>query len=72
MLRQENNWQPRPRALKEFPADTQVRLRQLEFNRTITVYVGNKELCVRRTALDQFQWCDVACRTSDEQTKKAA
>ena len=72
MLRQENNWQPRPRALKEFPADTQVRLRQLDFNRTITIYVGNETLHVRRTGLNQFLCCEAACRTSDEQIKKAA
>jgi hypothetical protein len=72
MLRQENNWNPRPRALREFPPDTQVRLRQLDFNRTITIYVGSKELYVRRTALDKFQWCEAACPTSDEKTIEAA
>jgi hypothetical protein len=72
MLRQVNNWQPRPRALREFPANTQVRLRQLDFNRTITVHVGNEELYVRRTALDKFQWREAGCSTSDGHTKKAA
>lgn len=60
MLRQENNWQPRPRALKEFPADTQVRLRQLDFNRTITVHVEDKNLNVRRLGLDKFMWREAA------------
>jgi hypothetical protein len=68
MLRSENNWHPRPRTLKEFPAETQVRLRQLDFNRTITVYVESKTLIVRRTGLDKFLWCEAA----DGQTKKAA
>jgi hypothetical protein len=60
MLKQENNWQPRPRKLMEFTADTQVRLRQLDFNRTITIYVEDKTLRVRRTGLNQFWWCEAA------------
>ena len=55
MFRQEDNWQPRPRKLSEFTADAQVRLRQLDFNRTITIYIEKKVLNVRRTGLDQFQ-----------------
>ncbi len=57
MLRQEIDWQPRPRTLKEFPEETQVRLRQLDFNRTITVCVGDQAMYVRRIRLDQFLWC---------------
>jgi hypothetical protein len=68
MLQPVINWNPRPRALKEFPTDTQVRLRQLDFNRTITIYFGSKELYVRRTALDKFQWCEAA----DGHTNEAA
>ena len=60
MLRQEDKWQGRPRKLSEFTADTQVRLRQLDFNRTITVHAENKDLHVRRTGLNQFWWCDAA------------
>jgi len=71
MLRQEINWQPRPRKLMEFTADTQVRLRQLDFNRTITVYVGNEELYIRRTGLNQFLWCEAAS-SSDGQTEEVA
>ncbi len=58
VLRQEIDWQPRPRTLKEFPEETQVRLRQLDFNRTITVCVGDKAVYVRRIRLNQFLWCD--------------
>jgi hypothetical protein len=72
MLRDEINWHPRPRALKEFPPDSQVRLRQLDFNRTITIDIENKTLHVRRTGLDKFQWCEAACPTSDEKTIEAA
>jgi hypothetical protein len=68
MLQQENHWHPRPRALKEFPADTQIRLRQLDFNRTINVYVDDKALCVRRTGLNKFLWCEATA----EQSEKAA
>jgi hypothetical protein len=60
MLGQENNWQPRPRKLSEFTANAQVRLRQLDFNRTITVYVADKALRVKRTGLNQFWWCEAA------------
>jgi hypothetical protein len=60
MLREEINWQPRPRKLMEFTADTQVRLRQLDFNRTITVYGEDKALRVRRTGLNRFLWCEAA------------
>jgi len=56
--RQEIDWQPRPRTLKEFPADIQTRLRQLDFNRTITVCVGDEAMYVRRIGLNQFLWCD--------------
>jgi hypothetical protein len=60
MLRQENNWKPRPRKLIEFAANTQVRLRQLDFNRTIIVYDENKALNVKRTGLNQFWWSEAA------------
>jgi hypothetical protein len=72
MLGQENNWQSRPRKLIEFTADTQVRLRQLDFNRTILIYVEDKALRVRRTGLNQFLWCEVACFTSDGSAMDAA
>jgi hypothetical protein len=54
------DWQPRSRALCEFPEDAQVRLRQLDFNRTITVCAGEKALYVRRVGLNQFLWCEAA------------
>ncbi len=57
VLRQEIDWHPRPRTLKEFPEETQVRLRQLDFNRTITVCVGDHAVYVRRIRLNQFLWC---------------
>jgi hypothetical protein len=60
MLRQENDWHPRPRKLSEFAAAAQARLRQLDFNRTITVNVENKVLNVRRMGLDKFLWCEAA------------
>jgi hypothetical protein len=64
MLGQENNWQPRPRKLMDFTADAQVRLRQLDFNRTIVVYDivydENKTLNVKWTGLNQFWWCESA------------
>jgi hypothetical protein len=69
MFQPEITWNERPRALKDFPADTQVRLRQLDFNRTITIYIGNRAIQVRRTGLDQFQWCEAACSTSNGQPK---
>ena len=37
MPQQQIDWQSRPRSLREFPEDTQVRLRLLEFNRSIAV-----------------------------------
>lgn len=58
VLRQAIAWHPLPRTLKEFPEDTQVRLRQLDFNRTITVCVGEKAGYVRRIKLNQFLWCE--------------
>jgi hypothetical protein len=45
-VKQRIDWQPRPRTLLEFPENTQVRLRQLDFNRTITVCVGDKALYI--------------------------
>ena len=60
MLKQENNWEFRPRKLMEFTENTQIRLRQLDFNRTITIHDENKTLHVRRTGLNQFWWCDAA------------
>ena len=57
VLRQEIDWQPRPRTLKEFPEATHARLRQLDFNRTITVCVGDEAMYVRRIRLNQFLWC---------------
>lgn len=60
MLRQEHTWQLRPRKLTEFTADTQVRLRQLDFNRTITVQEGAKCLSVRRVGLNRFLWSETA------------
>lgn len=52
------DWYPRPRALREFHGDTQIRLRQLEFNRTVTVCDGQKAIYVRRIGLDKFLCCD--------------
>jgi hypothetical protein len=52
------DWHPRPRKLGEFSADTRERLRQLDFNRTITVCVGDKALYIKRIGLDQFLCCD--------------
>ena len=60
-----DDWQPRPRKLIEFSADTHPRLRQLDFNRTITVHAENKMFRVRRTGLNQFLWCEVASPTSE-------
>jgi hypothetical protein len=57
VLRQEIEWQPRPRTLKEFPEEIHARLRQLDFNRTITVCVGDKAMYVRRVRLNQFLCC---------------
>jgi hypothetical protein len=72
MLGHEYNWLPRPRKLSEFTADTQIRLRQLDFNRTITVYVADKVFRVRRTGLNQFLLCEVACFTSTGSAMDAA
>jgi hypothetical protein len=72
MLRQKNDWHPRPRKLSEFTSDTQVRLRQLDFNRTITVYVDNKTLQVRRTGLDKFLWCEAASPIPDKSRMESA
>jgi hypothetical protein len=58
MPRQHIVWDSRPRPLREFPADAQLRLRQLDFNRTITVCEGDKALYVRRVGLNQFLCCD--------------
>jgi hypothetical protein len=54
------DWHPRPWALREFPADTQARLRMLDFNRTITISVGDKALYVRRIGLNKFLWRDAS------------
>jgi hypothetical protein len=51
-------WQPRSRKLNEFPTDAQVRLRQLDFNRTITVCADDKALYVKRTGFNTFLWCE--------------
>lgn len=63
MLHSEIQWHPRPRSLREFPEDTQVRLRQLDFNRTIVVHIGNDRVHIRRIGLNQF-----LCREGDLQT----
>jgi hypothetical protein len=55
---QKIDWHPRPRKLRSFPADTREQLRRLDFNRTITVCVGDKALYVKRIGLDQFLCCD--------------
>lgn len=57
-LRQQIGWDSRPRALRDFPVDAQLRLRQLDFNRTITVCADDKALYVRRIGLNQFLCCD--------------
>jgi len=51
-------WDSRPRPLRAFPLDVQLRLRQLDFNRTITVCAGDKAFYVRRTGLNQFLYCE--------------
>jgi len=58
MLRRQIDWDLRPRPLRDFPVDAQLRLRQLDFNRTITVCAGDKALYVRRIGLNQFLCCD--------------
>lgn len=54
----ETNWS-RPMTLKEFPANTQVRLRQLEPNREIEIVTPERgaisKLMVRRVGLNRFQ-----------------
>jgi hypothetical protein len=64
MLQPEIQWHPRPRSLREFPEDTQVRLRQLDFNRTIVVHIGNNTFHIRRIGLNQFLCCEADSRTS--------
>lgn len=56
--RRQIDWDLRTRPLRKFPADVQLRLRQLDFNRTITVCVDDKALYVRRTGLNHFLCCD--------------
>jgi hypothetical protein len=60
MPRREIHWHPRPRTLREFSADTQHQLRQLDFNRIITVCNGDKALYVRRIGLNKFLWRDAS------------
>jgi len=55
---QEIKWQSRPRTLREFPADTQIRLRQLDFNRIITLCVADEALYIKRVGLDKFLCCE--------------
>jgi hypothetical protein len=64
-LQPQDDWQPRSRKLCEFTADTQNRLRQLDFNRTLTVHAGTQLLRVRRTGLNQFLWCEIAAPISE-------
>jgi len=66
MLQRQDNWQPRPRKLIEFSANAQARLRQLDFNRTITLNAENKLLRVRRTGLNQFLWSEIVPPTSGQ------
>ena len=63
-MQPEIHWHPRPRSLREFPEDTQVRLRQLDFNRTISVHIGNNTVYIRRIGLNQFLCCDADLQTS--------
>ena len=58
MRHSEIPWHPRPRSLREFPEDTQVRLRQLDFNRTIVVHIGNDKVYIRRIGLNRFLCCE--------------
>jgi hypothetical protein len=58
MVEQEIDWQSRPRTLREFPEDTQNRLRQLDFDRIITLCVGDKALYIKRIGLDKFLCCE--------------
>lgn len=55
---QEIRWQARTRALREFPEDTQIRLRQLDFNRIITLCVADEALYIKRVGLDKFLCCE--------------
>jgi hypothetical protein len=55
---QEIKWQSRTRALREFPSDTQIRLRQLDFNRIITLCVADEALYIKRVGLDKFLCCE--------------
>jgi hypothetical protein len=64
MFQHQIDWHPSPRPLGQFPEEAQVRLRQLDFNRTITVYVGDQTLYVRRIGLNKFLWCEVKCATT--------
>jgi hypothetical protein len=64
MLQSEIQWHPRPRTLREFPEDTQVRLRQLDFNRTIVIHIGNNSVYIRRIGLNQFLCCESDLRSS--------
>lgn len=59
MLQEQINWHSRPRALRDFPEYTQVRLRQLDFNRNITVHIGEDSFYIRRIGLNQFLHCKV-------------
>lgn len=58
MHRRQIDWRSRPRALGDFPADAHSRLRQLDFNRTITVCAGDRALYVKRIELKHFLYCD--------------
>ena len=64
MLQPEIDWHPRPRTLKEFPEDTQVRLRQLDFNRTILVHIGHETFYIRRIGLNRFLCCEADLQSS--------
>jgi hypothetical protein len=54
------DWHPRPWALRDFPEYAQARLRMLDFNRTITISVGDKALNVRRIGFNKFLWRDAS------------
>lgn len=57
-VEQRIDWQPRPWTLRDFPEATQDRLRQLDFNRTITVCVGDKALYIKRVGFNRFLCSD--------------
>jgi hypothetical protein len=59
------DWQSRPRPLREFPENAQVRLRQLDFNRTIKVHLDDQVLYVKRIGLNQFLWSGSEFRASE-------